>query len=145
MGVSPESGDLSLLSKETFTSGLPKLFMRISSKNKLPGLLLLAWLLLAAGMNNRAVAQAQIDPDGQCTQTPSLYQLAKYTVKSITVKPFVRFIPVGSTLQQALSTAISQSSSGLEVNKRFDTEAVSRLENAFNQELERLMLRGQWG
>lgn len=120
--------------------------MRISNKNKLPGLILLACLLLAAGLNSRVAAQAQIEPDGQCTQIPVLYQLANYTVKSITVKPFVRFIPVGSNLEQALSAAIIQSgSSGLKVNQRFDTAAVSFLENAFNQELERRMLTGSMG
>lgn len=120
--------------------------MLTSSIKRLPGLLLPACLLLAAGVINRAAAQEQTGSEGQCTQVPVLYQLANYTVKSITVKPFVRFIPVGSNLQQALSTAITQAgSSGLQVNQRFDTVAVSFLENAFNQELERRTLTGTMG
>lgn len=123
--------------------------MPTSSLKKLLGLFLLTWFFLVAGVDNRglAVAQAPIEPAGQCVQTPVLYQLANYTVKNINIKPLLRFIPAGSNLQSALSAAISKQapSSGLRVNTRFDTAGVSLLESLLNEELERRNLKGKMG
>ena len=121
--------------------------MRISNKNKLTGLLLLAWFLLALGIDNRGrvVAQDQAVP-GECTQLPELYQRAGYTVKNISAKPLFRFLPSGSNLQQALSVAMTQlRSSSLQVNQPFRTETVSFLEDGLSQELERRTLTGKTG
>jgi hypothetical protein len=117
--------------------------MQTMKLRKLPALCLLVWLLLFLNVDG-ALAQTPTEPTGQCTQAPVLYQLANYTVKNITVKPLLRFIPTGTNLQQALAAAIA-AGSGLQVNQRFDTAGVSFLENALNQELERRTLAGKMG
>jgi hypothetical protein len=118
--------------------------MPISNLKQLPGLFLLGWFFVMGG--GRAVAQAPIEPDGQCVQVPVLYQLANYTVKNITIKPLLRFIPAGSNLSDALAAAISiQPASGLRVNQRFDTVEVSRLEADLNEELRRRTLSANTG
>jgi hypothetical protein len=117
--------------------------MQTMKLRKLPALCLLVWLLLFLNVDG-ALAQTPTEPTGQCTQAPILYQLANYTVKNITVKPLLRFIPTGTNLQQALAAAIA-AGSGLQVNQRFDTAGVSFLENALNQELERRTLAGKMG
>ncbi len=104
-------------------------------------IILLAWFCLFVGGYSRVAAQ---EPAGQCTQEPVLYQLANYTVKNITVKPLLRFLPTGSNLDDALAAAIA-GQSDLRVNGKFDTAGVSFLENALSQELERRSLRGKTG
>src|SRR5262245_43800207 len=82
-------------------------------------------------------AQTTADSVGPCTQSPVLYQLANYTVKHITVRPMVRFIPGGSLLQESLDAAITNQaagSTGLRENQKFDTVSVSFLESKFNEE-----------
>ena len=96
--------------------------------------------LLVAGINGGVVAQ-------ECTQTPVLYQLANYTVKEISIRPLLRFIPTGGSLQDALSATLAEqgAGAGLRVGQRFDTAGVSFLENALNMELESRALRGKMG
>ncbi len=112
--------------------------------NKLRPIFVFVWLLVASVTG--VVAQEPAQP-GQCTQTPVLYQLANYTVKEISIRPLVRFIPVGGSLKDALSAAIAGqgANSGLRVGQRFDTAGVSFLENALNMELESRALRGKMG
>jgi hypothetical protein len=113
--------------------------------NKLRPILVFVCLLVAGLTGGgRVVAQ---EPSGQCTQTPVLYQLANYTVKEISIRPLLRFIPTGGSLQDALSAAIAGqgASAGLRVGQRFDTAGVSFLENALNMELESRALRGKMG
>lgn len=118
--------------------------MPIPKVKQLANLFLSAWLFLAVSSAQRVVAQAPIEPTGQCVQSPFLYQLANYTVKNITVKPLLRFIPSGANVQQALAAAIA-SQSGLRVNQRFDTAEVSFLENALSDQIERRALVGKMG
>src|SRR4051812_16024077 len=87
-------------------------------------LLTLAALVTVVNSSNDVAAQTTTDAVGPCTQSPFLYQLANYTVKHITVRPMVRFIPGGSLLQESLNAAKSSQapgSTGLFENQKFDT------------------------